>query len=448
MGMRRQLAVGIGGQVLLLTLVCAIALGTLTSITSDVERSSRAMVGELDSVRELRRRADRLLASARRFILTGDVSYKTELAAHERGIAEVLQSLGPWHLFDITLDEAGELLRAYEAAITSVVDDRERMTSLQDLEHMFEQRLSAQRVELDRVLEQLETTAARRVDAAAVDQGRLAHTSSIALFVACASTVALCVVIGILVARRLGRQIRSIEQATRDASDAAFARRQLLDVVAHDLKSPLNTIVLGLDVLRETKHELPCLEPIENAARRMCRLVDDLLDTSRAQSSALVLELSTVDCRSVLEMAAEMFAEPCRRSSVHLNVECPAGLVMHADRDRVLQILANLMGNALRVSERGSTINLTAIPTTSGVRITVGDSGPGIPPEQVAMIFDAYRQGPTGTLRGSLGLGLYISRSLVEAHGGRIGVDTMLTRGSTFWFELPRREGPAFDSPS
>src|SRR5262245_22356683 len=126
MGMRRQLAVGIGGQVLLLTLVCAIALATLTSIGGDVERSSRAMVNELDSVREVRRRADHLVVSARGYLLTGDVAYERELAKHGHELTTMLGSLHAGQLFGGALAEVQDQLQRYEDAIATVVRDRER----------------------------------------------------------------------------------------------------------------------------------------------------------------------------------------------------------------------------------------------------------------------------------------------------------------------------------
>ena len=216
-----------------------------------------------------------------------------------------------------------------------------------------------------------------------------------------------------------------------------MSRKELLDVVSHDLRSPLGAIVLGLELLREEHGEARYVSVISHSAERMQRLVNDLLDASKAEVAQLELERSPCAPGAIVDSVVEQFADLANAAGVRVRGECAVEGTIDVDRARIIQILANLVGNAIKFTKSGDEIVVSA--TRAGDRVTFGvtDMGPGIPDAEQAGVFEAYRQGSQTSHRGGVGLGLYICKKLVEAHGGRIGVRSAAGKGSTFWFELP-----------
>jgi len=168
----------------------------------------------------------------------------------------------------------------------------------------------------------------------------------------------------------------------------------------------------------------------------MQHLIDQLLDTAAIEAGRLELHTERCDADQILRTVSELFSSQAREANVQLSVDVESGLVAMVDREKVIQVLSNLVGNALKFTGRGGMICLAASGLRNGVCFEVTDTGKGIAEQQVPHIFERHWQGRMRS-RGSLGLGLYISRHIVEAHGGRIGVRTNIGRGTTFWFQLP-----------
>ena len=213
----------------------------------------------------------------------------------------------------------------------------------------------------------------------------------------------------------------------------------MLDIVSHDLRSPLGAILLGLELVQQTHGDDRTVSLVAHSAQRMQRLVNDLLDASRAEIAQLELQLRAWEPRAVLEPTREQFEPLAKAAGITLETECTAEGELVCDRQRVGQILSNLIGNAIKFTRPGDKILVAASASDGSVRFSVSDHGPGIPAEEQAQMFEAYRQGSKTSHRGGIGLGLYICKKLVEAHGGKIGVYSTPDQGSTFWFELPRR---------
>jgi signal transduction histidine kinase len=169
----------------------------------------------------------------------------------------------------------------------------------------------------------------------------------------------------------------------------------------------------------------------------MQRLVNDLLDASKAEVAQLELARSTCEPGALVDAVIEQFGDLAKAAGVRLRGESKAAGTINVDRERILQILANLVGNAIKFTKSGDEIVVSA--TRAGARVTFGvaDMGPGIPDAEQAGVFEAYRQGSQTSHRGGVGLGLYICKKLVEAHGGKIGVRSVAGQGATFWFDLP-----------
>ncbi|AKJ05997.1 Sensory box histidine kinase [Archangium gephyra] len=230
----------------------------------------------------------------------------------------------------------------------------------------------------------------------------------------------------------------------QSARHATRARDDVLGIVAHDLRSPLNSIVLSTQSLQRRLRarsgeggEAEVLAVIVSAAGRMSRLIEDLLDVARMEAGPLSISPSPQPTEPLLHAALEAVRLQAQAGQVHLGLEVPGALPpVLADRDRLLQVFSNLLGNALKFTPPGGQVSVGARVGEGQLCFFVRDTGPGIPPETLPHVFERFWQGDRKDRRGA-GLGLSIARGLVEAHGGRIWVESELGRGSTFFFTVP-----------
>lgn len=223
-----------------------------------------------------------------------------------------------------------------------------------------------------------------------------------------------------------------------EAQDAVKARDDMMAVVSHDLKNPLQTVLLGCELLRQEESAAATrVDAIRRAADQMDRLVRDLLDVTRLEGGQLSLEQEVVDVRSLLDEALTLHRPLADEKDTALELQAPAALpAVRGDRHRLLQVLSNLIGNAVKFVPPAGRIILSAEATATEVRVAVSDTGPGIPPDQLPHVFDRFwradRRGGGGT-----GLGLAIAKAVVETHGGRIEARSEPGHGATFVFWLP-----------
>lgn len=437
---RSRLIVGVGALIAVTMLSAAMAIGALIATSRTADRVSHRAVADLEAVHELELAAEQLQSTAKAYLLTGDPQYREQFHAREGEIEAALSRLRRRETFAeiAEADEVALHARGYATAVGRVVRERREAADLDTVERLFHD-LAPQRAGFHAAVANLVDGEEQEIDSSAIRAGQLIGATGFALVLACVFGVALSIALAVIVARRLAIQFRSVDEATRAAKQAADARKELLDIVSHDLRAPLSTITLGLDVLREQHGELEHLPRVERAAERMARLIDDLLDAARAESAGLALDPQRCEARALIVAAVEQFADRAGRDGVTLRIEAPERCAFHADRDRVVQVLSNLIGNALGFTSGGGTIVVAAEPGDHELRFSVRDTGPGIEPEHTARLFEPYRQGGGGARRGRLGLGLHICRVFVEAHGGRIGVDSAPGEGSTFWFTIPAR---------
>ena len=249
-----------------------------------------------------------------------------------------------------------------------------------------------------------------------------------------------------VVAEELARRATlAVENARlfKEAQAATRARDEMLGIVAHDLRNPLNTIIMATDLVMDLPGDAPVsksrstMEMIRRASDRMNRLIQDLLDVKRIEGGRLAVEPRPESIASVVSEAVEMLRPLATGASLSLSTEVPADLPRGLiDPPRIHQVLSNLVGNSIKFTPPGGSITVTAEPLTDSVRISVIDTGPGIAPEQVSHLFSRYWQGRQNDRRG-IGLGLTISKGIVEAHGGRIWVESAPGEGSRFHFTVP-----------
>jgi len=235
----------------------------------------------------------------------------------------------------------------------------------------------------------------------------------------------------------------------RESQQAVQAREEVLAIVSHDLRNPLNAVMLGASLLQMSDKIEPDdreqLEIIDISAKRMKRLIEDLLDLTRLEGgNQLPIDPAPLDVQSLFEETYELFKSQAATASITLQCQAPKDVPpVYADRHRVLQVLSNLIGNAMKFTPSGGMITCRAESEDGKVRITVADNGPGIPRENLGDIFNPYWQAKR-TARLGAGLGLPIAKGIVESHGGRIWVESQPGDGTKFFFTLP----VAVDAPA
>lgn len=241
-----------------------------------------------------------------------------------------------------------------------------------------------------------------------------------------------------------GRAAIVVEHARlyHEAQQATKARDDILAVVAHDLRNPLNTVAMGISLLLENTapervQERRQAEIVQRAAERMNKMIQDLLDVKRIESGRLAMDVRTEDVEGLISDTIEMLRPLASGSSIVLESEIASTVrPVLADAGRIQQVLSNLVGNAVKFTPRGGRITVTARELDGEIRFGVTDTGPGIPPEELPHIFGRFWQSRPSDRRG-IGLGLAIAKGIVEAHGGRIWVESQVGSGSAFYFTLP-----------
>jgi signal transduction histidine kinase len=226
---------------------------------------------------------------------------------------------------------------------------------------------------------------------------------------------------------------------------AVQTRDEVLAVVAHDLRNPLGAIGMFAHLLEETlppdDAECDHARSIRALTEQASRLIQDLLDVSRMEAGRFHLELHPVPVRGLLSQAVDMLAGAAAGKGVALERVVEDALPpVPADLHRVTQVLSNLLANAIRFTPAGGRIVVRAAPGEQEVVFSVSDTGPGIAPEHLPFVFDRFWQARKSERAGA-GLGLAIARGIVEAHRGRMWVESEPGRGSTFWFTLPVAAG-------
>jgi two-component system, chemotaxis family, sensor kinase Cph1 len=233
-----------------------------------------------------------------------------------------------------------------------------------------------------------------------------------------------------------------LEQQIVRAEQAVRARDDLVAVVSHDLKNPVNVIHLATGLLRRQIHEgapaLATLGRVDRAVLRMRALITDLLDLAKIEAGRFHVAPEPCEVRALIDDALALQEPVAEERSVRLESSAAEESVrVLADRDRMFQVLGNLLGNAIKFSPRGGVVRVATSTAGGFTRFEVRDEGAGLPPNLLAHVFDRYWQATVARSGQGSGLGLYIARGLVEAHGGRIWVDSTVGVGSTFCFTVP-----------
>ena len=222
-------------------------------------------------------------------------------------------------------------------------------------------------------------------------------------------------------------------------------RQQLADMIVHDLRNPLGSITNSLELLHAAWVEQDDTVPIEQvlgiamrSSQRMERLISDILDMARLQSQEKTIAIAEIELRPLIDEILETLMPSAERRRHIIEENVPPDLPpLWADQDILRRVLLNIMTNAIKYTPNGGTITLTVRAEPDEFYFAVADNGPGIPPEERQHIFEPFVRGDSGNLKGA-GLGLAFCKLAVEAHQGKIGLESTVGEGSTFYFTIPR----------
>ena len=249
--------------------------------------------------------------------------------------------------------------------------------------------------------------------------------------------------------QELAATLEQLDEKSRELETASRHKSQFLANMSHELRTPLNAILGFSQLLRgEVYGDLNAkqeeyLDDILTSANHLLALINDILDLSKVEAGQIELEVAPFSLREALERGVVMVRERATKDGVSVALEAyPEVDIVSGDERRVRQVIFNLLSNAVKFTPQGGTVDVSAVRVNGEVRVSVADTGPGIAPEDHDRIFEEFQQTDAGAAqREGTGLGLALSKRLVELHGGRIWVDSELGKGSTFVFTLPAREG-------
>ena len=230
----------------------------------------------------------------------------------------------------------------------------------------------------------------------------------------------------------------------QQAQQAVRVRERILAIVSHDLKNPLGAILITTDALVKKQASEPpppglgrSVAIIQRSAERMLRLIEDLVDFASIEGGRLAIKRQPNDPSSIIHEALESFESVAQEKRQRLTTGVDPHLPMvYCDRDRILQVLSNLIGNAIKASPEGGHITVRVEPRERDLLFVVADNGPGIGDEDLKHLFEPYFRSGDVSYKGT-GLGLAIAKGIVGAHGGRIWPESELGHGATFYFTVP-----------
>jgi signal transduction histidine kinase len=248
-------------------------------------------------------------------------------------------------------------------------------------------------------------------------------------------------------AAKVNRMSDQLERAYRELETASRHKSDFLATMSHELRTPLNAIIGFSEVLHEqmfgelNERQLAYVNDVLEAGKHLLSLINDVLDLAKVEAGRMDLELAPVALPDILRSAVSMHSERADRGDIQLSLPTePEDITITADERRLRQVVFNLVSNAVKFTPTDGRVEITARAENRHVEVAVADNGPGIAPEDLETIFEEFEQTATGKEAEGTGLGLPLSRRLVELHGGRLWAESEPGHGSTFRFTLPVKQ--------
>jgi signal transduction histidine kinase len=381
--------------------------------------------------------------AVRGFLITRNKDFLEQLEQREADADASLTTLQEQSSSSVgrqPLDEvtraSNEYRKSYRHALTIASSTEEPNTVIS----LFARDVSPREARFEAALNALAARRQQRLDSSFAEARASASRSVAIAAIVVIFSVLGAVVAGWLLARPLAASYARELSALQTAERAIAARDEVIGVVAHDLRSPLTAIAMKAATLSKTTAEEGTRTQARSMAgivMRMESLIRGLLDTAVLDAGGFRINPAAFDLADVVQETAAMWEGVASEKSVRLEARIAPGVFwVLADRDRLLQILSNLIGNAVKFAFLGGVVRVVAEDDHPNALVSVSDDGPGIQAQHLPHVFDRFWKAEVGRSRGT-GLGLYIAKAIVEAHGGRIWVESQLGHGATFHFTLP-----------
>ena len=419
----------------------ALSIRRLTALAEAQIEHLRAEENDTTLVERLRWNAELIVSHGRGYLISAEPSLLDRVRDAEvrfdDNMAAVLRAEAhdaEWRLLVRKVAQAAERFRG---AQRDLFNARTAPRDPQTVAELFETQLRPLRLDLERAVYRLvahkEATLSETYKDAKRDRRRVERQLYVLLTGLLLTSIGVAWYFGTLLGRSYGHERAALEAARK----AVAARDELMGLVAHDLRNPLGAITMKAALITKTATSDAArrnAESIENVARRMESLIKSLLDVATLEAGRFSLTRGACDVDGLLHEILDLFSNLAGSKRVRLHAEVTEhGLVIDADRDRVLQVLSNLVGNALKFVPQGGEVKLSIQRQHQAARFAISDTGPGIAASDVPRLFDRFwKRQASGT-----GLGLFIAKGIVDAHGGRIWAESQPGHGATFSFELP-----------
>ena len=390
----------------------------------------------------LRWSGERLVSSGRGYLLSGDRDL-ARLREAEVGFDQILSSL---EARAQTATGAG-LVQSVERSATRFRSAQARLVAqrlegvdIETLVARFEAELVPLRrgliQSIDDLVDYKEATLQRAYDDSDAVRAKLANWTQVLLGVLVFAGLG----VSWYFSHQLAAAYREQQQALEAARSAIRSRDDLMGMVAHDLRNPLGAITLKAGLLRagfESSEVQKQAKAIESIAMRMEFLIKTMLDVATIEAGKFSIRPTPCDAQRLLHDTLEMFTNVAQSKHVELKATPgEPGLTIQADRERIVEVLSNLVGNALKFTPPGGWVAISLERQQDGIWFSVSDSGPGIAVADLPHLFERFWKHELHGAKGT-GLGLFIARNIIEAHGGRIWAENLPGGGARFRFAIP-----------
>jgi signal transduction histidine kinase len=424
--------------VLLLTLGMTLALQRIGHVTTRQLAHVRSEEYEITLVERLRWSGEVFVSVGRAYLISGEPTQLADLSLAKRDFDTAAAALGKTELSPVGATRVEEVRRAAHAfmAVQEELVQQRSTSDVSAIVKRFETELLPARVVLRRALDELvghKTAVIERVYMDAKQERARLMTWMYALL----ATLAIgSLGVSWLAARRLTSTYRRESEALETARRALAARDELMGIIAHDLRSPLGAITMRAELLESTTIDPKAREQaaaINNTATRMADLIKTMLDVTVIEAGQFTVHTAPCDVDRLLQQELDMHSMIASSKQIRLERRISEpGLVVMADQARIFQVISNLIGNAVKFTPKGGRIEIAAERVGEAVAFAVSDTGPGIPQQTCRGSWKDESRGTKGT-----GLGLFIVKSIIDAHGGSISVESPPGQGATFRFTLP-----------
>jgi signal transduction histidine kinase len=435
----RRIGTGFAATVLLAAVITVVSVFALRSVisTSDLVAFNHAQ--DLLDVEKLRTVAQRKVAIARGYLLAHDGLFVEDARMTDIELRQIFDHIQKRATTDQDRLLLGKLRSAEHAHDLSMQKAfrlaRIKGKNSQRLSQFFNDEVMPKFDDWERTMASYAKAKERQLEVARQQARDAAARAMHLILVIAVGALLLAITLGFVLTKTLTRLYDEVRIAVR-------AREDVLAIVSHDLKNPLSAVMLSAAMIIKTP-DMPedlrnrMARTIHTSAQQMRQLIEDLLDFVKVEFGRMKVTKKLEDPHTLTNDILSVFQPLARDKNIELHKSVDKSVTsIECDRGRIIQIISNLLGNAIKFTPASGWVSLNVTTVGDETLFWVRDTGPGIPPEQLSRVFDRYWQAEKSSRQG-VGLGLAIAKGLVEAHGGRIWAESQPGEGSTFYFTLP-----------